>query len=161
MLLPKPDSPALSRSFFLFVCFFRCCFLHKLLKLKRHKVALWFQVFRISRSPFYLIHPHLNCSFPPLLPFGFYGKGLEGWRRKWQPTPVFLPGKFRGQQSLEGQSPWCHTEGQGGSGFRSETLESESRALGTAPQVSRSGSRRGVVSEHPGQPVWSCRALPW
>ena len=28
------------------------------------------------------------------------------WRRKWQPTPVFLPGKFHGQRSLEGYSPW-------------------------------------------------------
>ena len=27
------------------------------------------------------------------------------WRKKWQPTPVFLPGKFHGQRSLEGQSP--------------------------------------------------------
>ena len=26
--------------------------------------------------------------------------------RKWQPTPVFLPGKFHGQGSLEGYSPW-------------------------------------------------------
>ena len=24
------------------------------------------------------------------------------WSRKWQPTPVFLPGKFHGQRSLEG-----------------------------------------------------------
>ena len=23
------------------------------------------------------------------------------WRRKWQPTPVFLPGKFHGQHHLE------------------------------------------------------------
>ena len=28
------------------------------------------------------------------------------WNRKWQPTPVFLPGKFHGQRSLEGYSPW-------------------------------------------------------
>jgi len=27
------------------------------------------------------------------------------WRRKWQPTPVFLPGKFYGQRSLAGYSP--------------------------------------------------------
>ena len=27
-------------------------------------------------------------------------------RRKWQPTPVFLPGKFHGQGSLVGYSPW-------------------------------------------------------
>ena len=28
------------------------------------------------------------------------------WRRKWQPTPVFLPGKSYGQGSLVGYSPW-------------------------------------------------------
>ena len=28
------------------------------------------------------------------------------WRRKWQPTPVFLPGEFHGQRSLVGYSPW-------------------------------------------------------
>ena len=28
------------------------------------------------------------------------------WRRKWQPTPVFLPGKSRGQMSLVSYSPW-------------------------------------------------------
>ena len=27
------------------------------------------------------------------------------WIRKWQPTPVFLPGKFHGQKSLMGYSP--------------------------------------------------------
>ena len=33
--------------------------------------------------------------------------GLEDpWRRKWQPTPLFLPGKFHGQRSLAGYSPW-------------------------------------------------------
>ena len=28
------------------------------------------------------------------------------WRRKWQPTPVFLPGESHGQRSLVGYSPW-------------------------------------------------------
>ena len=28
--------------------------------------------------------------------------GKIPWRRKWQPTPVFLPGKFHGQRNLEG-----------------------------------------------------------
>ena len=27
-------------------------------------------------------------------------------RKKWQPTPVFLPGKFHGQSSLAGYIPW-------------------------------------------------------
>ena len=37
-----------------------------------------------------------------------------GWedpqRRKWQPTPVFLPGKSYGQRSLAGYHPWGHEE---------------------------------------------------
>ena len=28
------------------------------------------------------------------------------WRRKWQPTPVFLPGESQGQKSLAGHSSW-------------------------------------------------------
>ena len=28
------------------------------------------------------------------------------WRRKWHPTPVFLPGKSHGQRDLVGYSPW-------------------------------------------------------
>ena len=31
---------------------------------------------------------------------------LDSWRRKWQPTPVFLPGKFHGQRNLTDCSPW-------------------------------------------------------
>ena len=32
------------------------------------------------------------------------------WRRKWQPTPVFLPGESQGRGSLVGCRPWGHTE---------------------------------------------------
>ena len=32
------------------------------------------------------------------------------WRRKWQPTPEFLPRKSHGQRSLVGYSPWGHKE---------------------------------------------------
>ena len=31
--------------------------------------------------------------------------GKISWSRKWQPTPVFLLGKFHGQRSLAGYSP--------------------------------------------------------
>ena len=31
--------------------------------------------------------------------------GRSSWRRKWQSTPVFLPGKSHGQRALEGYSP--------------------------------------------------------
>ena len=32
--------------------------------------------------------------------------GKIPWRRKWQPTSVFLPGGSHGQRSMEGYSPW-------------------------------------------------------
>ena len=34
------------------------------------------------------------------------GSGKSSWRRQWQTTPVFLPGKSHGQRSLAGYSPW-------------------------------------------------------
>ena len=40
-----------------------------------------------------------RCGFDPWV-------GRIPWRRKWQPTPVFLPGKSHGQKSLAGYSPW-------------------------------------------------------
>ena len=37
-----------------------------------------------------------------------------GWEdpleEKWQSTPVFSPGKFHGQRTLAGYSPWGHKE---------------------------------------------------
>ena len=31
------------------------------------------------------------------------------WRRKWQPTPILLPGESHGQKILAGYSPWGRT----------------------------------------------------
>ena len=39
-----------------------------------------------------------RCGFDPW-------DGKTPWRRKWQHTPVFLPGKSHGQRSLVGYSP--------------------------------------------------------
>ena len=36
--------------------------------------------------------------------------GKIPWRRRWQPTLVFLPGKSHRQRSLMGYSPWGHKE---------------------------------------------------
>ena len=38
-----------------------------------------------------------RCGFDPWV-------GKIFWRRKWQPTPVFLPGESHGQRSLVGYS---------------------------------------------------------
>ena len=46
---------------------------------------------------------HRRCRFDPWI-------GKIPWRRKWQPTPVFLPGEFHGQRSLVGYGPWGHKE---------------------------------------------------
>ena len=40
----------------------------------------------------------------------FLGREDIPWRRKWQPTPVFLPGESHGQRSLVGCSPRGHKE---------------------------------------------------
>ena len=32
------------------------------------------------------------------------------WRKKWQLTPILLPGESHGQRSLMGYSPWGHKE---------------------------------------------------
>ena len=42
---------------------------------------------------------HKRCRFNPWV-------RKIPWSRKWQTTPVFLPGKFHGQRSLTGYSPW-------------------------------------------------------
>ena len=40
-----------------------------------------------------------SCGYNPRV-------GKIPCRRKWQPTPALLPGKFHGQRSLVGYSPW-------------------------------------------------------
>ena len=46
-----------------------------------------------------------NQPTPPQ-PTNLYPNPPIPWRRKWQPTPVSLPGKFYGQRSLVGYGPW-------------------------------------------------------
>ena len=43
-----------------------------------------------------------NEGDPGLIP----GSGRSPWGRKWQPTPVLLPGQSHGQRSLLSSSPW-------------------------------------------------------
>ena len=47
-----------------------------------------------------------KCGRPGFNPWA--GKIL--WRRKWQPTPVLLPGKSHGRRSVVGYSPWGRKE---------------------------------------------------
>ena len=49
-------------------------------------------------------NPPANAGDMGLIP----GLGRFPWRRKWQPSPVLLPGISHGQWSLAGFNPWCH-----------------------------------------------------
>ena len=61
---------------------------------------------------FFLIHGqiiclqcrrHRKCRSDPWV-------GIVHWRRKWQPTSIFLPGESHVQRSLVGYSPKSHKE---------------------------------------------------
>ena len=50
-------------------------------------------------------------NLPAMQMTWFRSLGWEDpWRRKWQPTPVFLPGESHGQRIPAGYSPWGHKE---------------------------------------------------
>ena len=53
------------------------------------------------------------------------------WRRKWQLTPVFLPGKSHGEQSLAGYRPWVYKESD-----TTEWLKNNKQQLGKFERIS-------------------------
>ena len=59
------------------------------------------QVVLVVKNPPAIAGKCKKCGFDPRV-----GKIL--WKRKRQPTPVFLPEKSYGQGSLAGYSPWDH-----------------------------------------------------
>ena len=58
------------------------------------------------------------------------------WRRKWQPTPVFLPGESQGQGSLVGCCLWGRT--QSWTRLKRLSSSSSSRDVGLIPGSGRS-----------------------
>jgi len=68
------------------------------------------------------------------------------WRKKWQPTPAFLPGKFRGQGSLVGYSSWgC------------KQLDMTEHSTHTHTQ----SFKWRLSWDIPGRPVVRARHVPW
>ena len=53
------------------------------------------QMVRVVKNPYANAGEERDMDLIP-------GLGRFPWRRKWQPTPVFLPGESHGQRSLEG-----------------------------------------------------------
>ena len=54
------------------------------------------------------------------------------WSRKWQSTPIFLPGKFQGQRSLVVYSPWGCKESDTTEGLSMHTHQVPWAALALA-----------------------------
>ena len=68
--------------------------------LAKYLSLLFNKLSRLSRwLPWWLCLQCGSSGFAPWL-------GKIPWRRKWQPTPVFLPGESHGQRSVAGYSPW-------------------------------------------------------
>ena len=64
-------------------------------------MLLLFELFRWlnGKEPPCQCRSHRRCGFNPCTE-------KIPWRRKWQPIPVFLPGKSYGERSLGGYSSW-------------------------------------------------------
>jgi len=55
-------------------------------------------VYLVVKNPPCQCRRHKGCRFDSWV-------GKIPWKRAWQPTPVFLPGKSHGQRSLAGNNP--------------------------------------------------------
>ena len=62
------------------------------------------------------------------------------WKSKWQPTPVFLPGKSYGQRSLAGYSSWSCKD--------SDTTEQLSRTEHPHQSILLIGSKKSFETAH-------------
>ena len=89
-------------------------------EIKKKQVGPWKQELKNTHPynsfpfPMYKLSPlqhNREKVFSCLFPYSVYvTEYMWLWRRKWQPTPVFLPGESHGQRSLVGCSPWGRTE---------------------------------------------------
>ena len=105
--------------------------------------------------------PHLTSASPHPSPKSFFllpfhvGKIL--WRRKWQPTPVFLPGKSHGQKSLVSDSPWGSKEPD-----TTERLNKVNKVCGGGKwgtRRSRAKWKMGSLETHIQLTCWATMAL--
>ena len=77
--------------------------------------------------------------------------GKIPWRRKWQPTPVFLPGERLGQRSLAGYSPRGCKESD-----RTERLNNNNPHCRTGSCLESGMALICHVSD-----FFSCETFPW
>ena len=75
-------------------------------------ILIWKECVKGEKQSTYLDSYHFCCSsfICKFYPLDNSWVGKIPWRRKCQSIPVFLSGRFHGQRSLEGYSPWGHKE---------------------------------------------------
>ena len=66
------------------------------------------------------------------------------WRRKWQPTPVFLPGESQGRGSLVG----CHLWGRTESDMTEATQQQQQQRCGPKTEFRGPATLRGQREEN-------------
>ena len=68
---------------------------------KLQKIALPFALCHLNQlaSQFVLVVKNTSANAGDTSSVPWVRKKIR-WRRKWQPTPVFLPGRFHGQRNL-------------------------------------------------------------
>ena len=69
------------------------CSKHSICLISNNSSSSWWFIGKESA------YQYRRCRFDPWV------KKIS-WRRQWKPIPIFLPGKFHGQRSLVGYSPW-------------------------------------------------------
>ena len=84
------------------------------------------------------------ATTPVFLPWKFHGQRkatslslftFMHWRRKWQPTPVFLPGESQGQGSVVGCHLWGRTESDTTEATQCTASNMKRCQLGQSPQL--------------------------
>ena len=80
--------------------------------------------------------------------------GKIPWRRKWQYTPVFVPGKSHGQRSLVGHSPWgCKSR------TRLKRLSTQARSQEPSPSCPGEKGEQTVGVPDNSHPVQGCTSF--
>ena len=76
--------------------------------LQYHMILVFLSLTYFNQYDDFLVHP---CCVIMALFHSFYDWVIyHHWRRKWQPTPLFLPGESQGWGSLVGSHLWGCTE---------------------------------------------------
>ena len=128
-----------------------------------NKVTLMFRVQRmVVQSP-----SHVSFSVTPgtvahqaPLSMDFPSKNMD-WRRKWQPTPVFLPGESQGRGSLVGCRLWGRTESD-----TTEATQQQQQPFPSPGDLPHPGIESwsptlpadSLLTELPGKPIILCSA---